>query len=162
MTVPPVQLLLYSFGADARFEGRLAGALERLESGAALRVVEALFVRRNPESGELEAVNLRSRGAGSMVLPLLDFRLDPAKRDRATKRALDAEGLGEMLAELGADLAPGEALAAVLVEHTWARALGEAVAESGGTPLSADFVEAASLGELTEHLLAAGRTPKTD
>ena len=161
MTAPPVQLLLYSFGADARFEGRLVGARERLESGGALRILEALFVRNDPETGELTAVDLRSRGAGSMVLPLVGFRLDPAERGRATEHALDAEGLSGMLRELGAELAPGAAMAAVLVEHTWARALEDAVAQSGGTPLSSEFVDAASLGELTQQLLAAGRTRRT-
>jgi hypothetical protein len=158
MTDPPVQLLLYSFGADARFEGRLVGALERMESGGALRILEALFVRNDPETGELAAVDLRSRGAGSMVLPLVGFRLDPAERGRATARALDAEGLSGMLGELGAELAPGAAMAAVLVEHTWARALEDAVSQSGGTPLSNEFVDAASLAELTQQLLAAGRS----
>jgi hypothetical protein len=153
----PVQLLLYSFGADARYEGRLVGALERMESGGALRVLEALFVRNDPETGELTAVDLRSRGAGSMVMPLVDFRLDAGKRDRATKRALDLEGLGETLRELGASLAPGAGMAAVLVEHTWARALEDAVSQSSGTPLVSEFVDATSLGELAPRLLAAGR-----
>lgn len=160
MTPPSVQLLLYSFGADARFEGRLVGALERMESGGALRILEALFVRSDPETGELAAVDLRSRGAGSMVLPLVGFRLDPAERERATERALDAEGISEMLQELGAELAPGAAIAAVLVEHTWARALEDAVSQTGGSLLSGEFVDAASLGELTQQLLAAGRTPR--
>jgi hypothetical protein len=154
----PVQLLLYSFGSDARFEGRLVGALERMESGGALRILEALFIRNNLESGELEAVDLRGRGAGSMVMPLIDFRLDPGKRNRATERALGAGGLGETLGQLGAELAPGAAMAAVLVEHTWARALNEAVSQSSGTPLSGGFVDAASLPELTQELLAAART----
>jgi hypothetical protein len=160
MTAPPVQLLLYSFGADARFEGRLAGALERMESGGALRILEALFVRNDQETGALEAVDLRSRGAGSMVLPLVGFRLDPAERGRATKRALDADdGLGDTLRRLGADLAPGAAVAAVLVEHTWARALEDAVSASGGTSRSSGFVDAASLAELAPVLLAAGLDP---
>ena len=155
MTDLPVQLLLYSFGADARFEGRLVGALERMESGGALRILEALFVRNNQETGALEAVDLRGRGAGSMVMPLIDFRLDPGKRGRSTERALDAEGLGETLRQLGAELAPGAAIAALLVEHTWARALEEAVSQSSGTPLAGEFVDATSLGELAPQLLAA-------
>jgi len=154
MTDPPVQLLLYSFAADARFEGRLVGALERMESGGALRILEALFVRNDPETGELTAVDLRSRGAGSMVMPLVDFRLDPSKRGRATERALDVEGLGETLRQLGAELAPGAGMAAVLVEHTWARALEDAVSQSSGTPLASEFVDATSLGELGPRLLA--------
>ena len=160
LEAPPVQLLLYAFGADAHYEGRLVGALERMESGGALRVLDVLFVSSDPETGELTAVDLRSRGAGSMVSPLIGFRLDAAERRRATKRALDADGLGATLRQLGADLAPGAAMAAVLVEHTWARALEDAVAQSGGTRLSGEFVEAASLAELGPQLLAAAATTR--
>jgi len=155
VSASPVQLLLYAFSADGRYEGRLAGALERMESGGALRILEALFVRHDPETGELTAVDLHSRGAGSMVLPLVGFRLDPAERGRATERALKDERLGETLLQLGAELAPGAAIVAVLVEHTWARALEDAVSQSGGRPLSRDFVDATSLGELAPQLLAA-------
>jgi len=90
-------------------------------------------------------------------MPLVDFRLDPGKRGRATQRALDVEGLGETLRQLGAELAPGAGMAAVLVEHTWARALEDAVSQSSGTPLASEFVDAASLGGLGPRLLAAGR-----
>lgn len=155
MPATPRQLLLYRFDAGAHFEGRLVGALERMESGGALRIVEALFVGYDEESGELAAIDLHSRGAGSMVLPLVGFRLDPAERGRATERALKDERLGETLLQLGAELAPGAAIAAVLVEHTWARALEDAVSQSGGRPLSRDFVDATSLAELAPQLLAA-------
>ena len=50
-----VQLLLYGFDAGADFEGRLVGALERLESGGAMRIIEALFVGREAGTGELAA-----------------------------------------------------------------------------------------------------------
>jgi hypothetical protein len=151
---PPRQLLLYSFDPNANFEGRLVGALERMESGGALRIVEALFVSRDAETGELAALDLRSRGAGSLVSPLIGFRLDPRERQRTTERALDAEG-GDSLRALGAVLAPGAAIAAVLVEHTWARALQDAVSQSGGTPLSSGFVEADTLSDLAPLLVAA-------
>src|SRR4051812_30216328 len=36
---PTSQLLVYRFGPDAEFEGRLVGALERIESGGAMRVL---------------------------------------------------------------------------------------------------------------------------
>jgi hypothetical protein len=153
---PPVQLLLYGFDADAKFEGRLVGALERMESGGAMRIVEAAFISRDAETGELAAVDLRSRGAGSLVSPLIGFRLDPRERDRATERALDAGG-SEMLTALGAVLAPGAAIAAVLVEHTWARAFEDAVSQSGGSLLSGGFVEADTLSDLTPVLVAAAR-----
>jgi hypothetical protein len=43
----------------------------------------------------------------------------------------------------------------VLVEHTWARALADAIAQSGGTPLSSEFVEADTLSDLTSLMVAA-------
>jgi hypothetical protein len=151
---PPRQLLLYGFDADAKFEGRLVGALERMESGGALRILEAAFISRDAGSGELAAIDLRSRGAGSLVAPLIGFRLDPRERLRATERALDADD-NEMLSALGTVLAPGAAIAAVLVEHTWARAFEDAVSQSGGSLLSGGFVEADTLSDLTSVLVAA-------
>ena len=69
MTTAHTQLLVYRFDADARFEGRLVGALERIESGGTLRIIEALFVARDAESGELAAVDLRSRGPSARSPP---------------------------------------------------------------------------------------------
>ena len=147
------QLLLYSFGPDADFEGRLIGALERLESGGTMRILDVLFVRRDPGSGDVEAVELQGDGAGGVAAPLLSFRLDESERRRATERALRADAA--MVRELGAGLEPGGALAAVLVDHVWSTALEDAVARTGGTQLASDFVDAAVLAELGAELLAA-------
>ena len=45
----PRQLLAYTFPPGSAFEGQLVGALERIESGGAMRVLDALFVAREPE-----------------------------------------------------------------------------------------------------------------
>jgi hypothetical protein len=150
------QLLVYGFGPGADFEGRLVGALERIESGGALRILEALFVASDPETGELVAVDLQG-DSGGIVAPLLSFRLEPAKRRRATERALSSDrGVpSETLRELEEALEPGTAMVAVLVEHKWARALEDAVSRTGGTPLTNAFVETTELAELTPDLLAA-------
>jgi hypothetical protein len=71
---PPVQLLLYEFGPEGNFQGQMVGALERLESGGALRIVDMLFVHRQADGGELDVVNLKGDGAGGIAMPLLDFR----------------------------------------------------------------------------------------
>jgi hypothetical protein len=153
-TLPPTQLVIHGFGPGASFEGQLVGALERIESGGTLRILDALFVERDGETGELVAVDLAGGAAGGMVTSLLGFRLDPAQRRRATERAL-AGGLGETLRELASTLQPGAALAAVLVEHVWARALEDAVSRTGGTPVTNAFVEATTLSELAPDLLDA-------
>jgi len=145
------QLLLFGFGPDASFEGRLVGALERMESGGTLRVVDVLFIRREADTGELSAIGLQSHGAGGMVGPLIGFRLDERERRRASARAL----LAEDVQALGRALAPGAAIAAVLVDHVWSRALADAFTSTGGTPLGRDFVQADSLSAVADRVLAA-------
>ena len=151
------QLLLYGFARDAKFEGQLVGALERIEAGGALRIVDGLFAMHDAETGELLAVDLEGGGAAGTVARALDFRLDPTKRRQATERALRTDAEAEWLRELGKALEPGAAVAAVLVEHVWARALEDAVSRIGGTPLADDFVEAGALSELASDLLAAAK-----
>ncbi len=159
LPLPHAQLLVYGFGPGANFEGRLVGMLERVEGGGALRILEALFLASDADTAELIAVDLRGSRAGGIVAPLLDFRLDPAKRRRATEAALgESSGLpAQTLRELGAGLKPGHALIAMLVEHAWARSLEDAVARTGGRPLASEFVEAGSLADLADHLQAAAR-----
>jgi hypothetical protein len=154
-TAPATQLLLFRFGPNAAFEGQLVGALERMETGGALRIVDVLFVRRDAETDEVSAIGMRSRGAGSLVSPMLGFRLDDAERRRATKRAL-ADDAVRALAEA---LDPGGALAAVLVEHVWSRALSDAVGRMGGAEAGGDFVEADALSDVADRLLSAAATP---
>jgi hypothetical protein len=146
---------MYSFGPDADFEGRLVGALERLESGGALRILDVLFVRRDAESGDIEAVGLHGDGAGGVVAPLLNFRLDEAERRRATERALRADADVDIVRRLAAALGPGAGLAAVLVDHVWSSALDDAVSRTGGSLLASEFVDATALDALSDELLAA-------
>jgi hypothetical protein len=147
LPLPSAQLLIYRFGPDAEFEGRLVGALERMESGGVLRILDALFVRSDAETGELDAVAVRGDGTGRLVAPLLEFRLDPRERRRATERALRGDR-SAAVRSLGAELHNGESMAVVLVDHVWARALEDAVARTGGTPVMSRFVDVAGLAEV--------------
>jgi len=158
---PHAQLFVYEFGPDATFEGQLGGALGRLESGGALRILEALFIQRDAETGELVVFDVSGDGACGLISPLLDFRLDPSARRRATERALAAATPGipsDTLRELGKTLTPGTAIAALLIEHRWAEALEDAVARTGGARLANEFVQARTLADLAPELVsAAGR-----
>jgi len=150
--MPARQLLAYRFGSESKFEGQLVGALERAESGGAIRIVEGLFVQRQPESGELIAVSM-SGGSGGLISKLLGFRLDERERIAATKRALDGES-GDVVRTVGDSLEPGSAVAAVLVEHVWADALEDAVTRVGGAEVANEFVEARGVYEVAEKLLS--------
>ncbi len=152
------QLLVYGFGPGAEFEGRLVGAIERIESGGTLRVLDVLFVMRDADSGELVVTKQRGRGQGSLVAPLLGFRLDAGERRRASEKALRADGPAGTLRRLGEELEPGAAVAALLVEHLWMRALDDAVSHTGGTPLASELVEAAAFADLSPDLIVAAAT----
>ena len=136
MKLPSRQLLVFGFDANAAFEGQLVGALERLESGGVVRILDVLFVAADEATGDPVAINLQG-GTGGLIAKLLDFRIDPAARRKAAERALgeDADdGMGELLRDLGTALEPGTALAAVLIEHLWAQALEDAVSRVSGRP----------------------------
>jgi hypothetical protein len=157
---PNVQLVAYRFEPGAAFEGQLLGALERIESGGTLRIREVLFVGRDLDTGELVAVAAHGRQQGSLVAPLLGFRLDPAERRRATRRALAAFERGadpNPLHAVADALAPGGAVAAVLVEHRWADAIEDAVARTGGAKVLDGFVQEADLATLADALAGAAR-----
>jgi hypothetical protein len=152
------QLLVYGFGPGASYEGRLVGALERIESGAALRVRDALFVGADPATGELVAVH-RHGDAG--VIGLLGFRLDERERRRATERALNSP-VAPLVQRIGATLPPGCSIAAILVEHAWVAALEDAVTRSGGAGLHDASVGAGPLGEHADTLVASAERLSRD
>jgi hypothetical protein len=162
-----VQLEVYGFGPDAPFEGWLVSALERLEAGGSVRVVDALFVKTDRSTGDAVVFDARGEGLGMTLVPLLDFRLDAGARARETAAALaDPAGAGvpsEVLRELLGTLEPGAALAAILLEHVEGAALDravldDAVARANGAPVLRSAVEARRLSELTTELrTAAGR-----
>jgi hypothetical protein len=153
-----VQLLVFHFDPGAEFEGRLVGALERIESGGTLRIRDVLFIGRDAVGGELFAVAARGKGQGALVAALLGFRLDRAERGRATARALRDYERGadpNLVQRIGETLPPGAAFAAMLVEHVWANAVDDAVARTGGTALMSAFVAGTELAQLSSELAAA-------
>src|SRR5688500_2928765 len=107
MTPGHAQLLVYGFGPGAEFEGRLVGAIERIESGGTLRTLDVLFVMRDADTEELVVLQRRGRGQGSLVAPLLGFRLDAGERRRASEKALRADESAGTFRRLGEALEPG-------------------------------------------------------
>jgi hypothetical protein len=157
MTAPARQLLAYKFGPESSYEGQLVGALERIESGGALRIVDALFIGREPDTGEMIAVSL-SGGSAGMIGRLLGFRLDAGERQAATQRALEGP-TGEIVRTLGDQLQPGVAIAAVLIEHAWAQALDEAVRRMGGAEAVSESTDAAQIAQAAALLREVAAQP---
>ena len=153
----PAHLVIYEFGPSAEFEGRLVGALERIQALGESRVLDGLFAANDIDTGELVAIDLRSPSGAGAVARFLTFRLDPAARWHATERALGDSGSvpADVVRHLGRRLNPGGAILALLIERPEWSELGEAVVRTGGWMLSAERVHASTLAELSSKLLAA-------
>jgi uncharacterized membrane protein len=160
--IGPVQMLAVGFGPDAKFEGRIMAELQRLERQDTLRILDLLFVHRDPESAELVALDYQGEDLGAIVGALLGFEFEgedetPADSGRAEGHAF---GLGtEQIEAMAGSLEPGQSAAFLLVEHVWARDLKRAIRDAGGAPVGEGFLTpetvalvGAELGAMSEAL----------
>lgn len=120
----PVSFITVGFGPEASFEGRIVAELERFEQSGMLRVLDALFVRRAPDSGELE------------TRPGI-----PGRPTLVTQADVD---------EVAGALEPGQAAGMLLIEHVWERELEDAIAATGGKILQQDLLDAEQVQALAQ------------
>jgi len=156
-----VHLRIYRFDPGAVFEGGLLAAIERIELGHDQKLLDALFVRRDPTSGAVEAVDLSIGGAGATFASLLDFRLDAGRRRALTERTLreHRDGVPRRLIEaIAATLEAGAAILAVLQTGPTATVLEDAVARCGGQRIADEQVDGRALAQVGPRLRTAVET----
>ena len=148
------QLRMYRFGTWTSYGGDLVAALERLQVEGHGQLLDALYVRRDADSGALEAIDRRSGRADTSFSVMLDFRLDEKRRRSTTERTLsDPEGVPPALIEaIGDTLEPGAAILAILYSGGEATALDEAAERVGGRSIVREQVEAGALADLDAEL----------
>lgn len=155
-------LSVYRFEPGAVFEGGLIAAMERMQLLGDTKLVDALFVARDPDSGALQAVDLGSAGVEASFASLLDFRLDPSRREAMTERTLADHPGGvptAVIEAIAATLGPGTAVLAVLYTGPPAAVLEEAVARSGGRAMVDEPSDARALADAGPRLRAATGAP---
>ena len=154
----PAHLRVYRFEPGATFEGGLVAAIERMELTGGTKLLDALFVMRDPASGALAAVDRGIGGRDSLFASLLDFRLDPGRRDAITERTV-AEHKGgvprNVIEAVGGAVQAGGAVFAILYAGPPAAVLDEAVQRSGGVLAADESVDAATLAEAGAQLTSA-------
>jgi hypothetical protein len=135
-TSGPIEVLGVEFDGDARFEGQIAGELERLERDSLVKVLAVLFVRKDATTGELEALDLETAEDGEVTDVLAG---DAAAAEHST--LLSALGLSlDDVYQMAADLDAGTSAGLILMEHLWARGLHEAIRDTHGTPFLQGFL----------------------
>src|SRR3954453_22508706 len=118
-TTGPVELMAVSFGERARFEGRIAEEIEKLEDSGLVRVVDFLFLKRERDSGGLGRVDYD--GDDGLVARVLDGDDAGAGPSGHHLRAQDIRAIA-------AAIEPGASVAFLAFEHLWSRG------RPGGTP----------------------------
>ena len=134
-----VQYIAVGFPEDATYQGRILAEIETIEASGSLRVLDVLFVRKDPDTGDLQTMDIQSEElralAGTVTLGV-------------SRREI--EGVGE-------ELEPGQAAGMILVEHVWARELAEAIESTGGGVLAQGLLGPADMEAIVAELAADGR-----
>jgi uncharacterized membrane protein len=151
--IGPIQLVVVGFPRDAEFRGEIIRALSELRGRGVIRLIDALFVRKD-EDGRISAsvresdLSLGQREKlGAVVGGLMgyiaggeDVAVQAADRTaQAIAGGAFGLGLGD-LQDIKDKIGPGQAALLLLFEHTWATALKGAVRGAGGVPLVQGFL----------------------
>jgi Family of unknown function (DUF6325) len=148
--IGPVQLLSIGFDAGADFQGRIIDELAKLESERTVRVLDVLFIARDPDSDEtvtLEHPN--AADVGGIVGELLGMELDTSTTGEHSF-GFTQDDIKQMSAGLG----PGEAAGLLLIEHVWARDLKRAFRDAGGRMLGEGFLTPETIRAVEPQLAA--------
>ena len=157
--IGPVQLVSIGFDRDANFEGRIIEELAKLESERTIRVLDVLFIARDPDSDDtvvLEHPDAEDMGGIVGALLGVEFEGDEAPA-AAEASAGDQHAFGfsqDDIQQMASGLGPGEAAGLVLIEHVWARDLKRAFRDAGGRLLGEGFLTPETITAVEPQLAA--------
>jgi uncharacterized membrane protein len=155
--IGPVQLVSIGFDSGTNFEGRIIDELAKLESERTIRVLDVLFIARDPDSDETVVLeHPRGEDLGEIVGALLGVELegDAASPQRS---AGDEHSFGftqDDIQQMAAGLGPGESAGLLLIEHVWARDLRRAFRDAGGRILGEGFLTPETIRTVEPQLAA--------
>jgi uncharacterized membrane protein len=157
--IGPVQLLSIGFDGGADFQGRIIDELARLESERTIRVLDVLFIARDPDTDETVTLEHPSAADfGGIVGALLGIELEAGTAAPAVAGGSGGEhSFGftqDDVQQMAAGLGPGEAAGLLLIEHVWARDLKRAFRDAGGRMLGEGFLTPETIRAVEPQLAA--------
>jgi DNA-binding NarL/FixJ family response regulator len=131
-------MIVVSVSPGADLQERVLVEVDRLQGRGVIRVLDVLFVSKNEDGTIQRVVVSGDEDLGALLAGVV---------------SLDDSGFGELLGRdggvgfdpvdaraLAESLAPGAAVAFLLVEHSWAQPLLDVIAASGGAVLGDGFL----------------------
>lgn len=126
MALAPIEVLVLHFPGN-EFSGGVLPEIERLVENDIISIIDGVLVRRDAEGADLTIFELAEVGDD-----------DDAARLAALLDQVDALISDDDIDQLADGLAPNSSAAVLVFEHTWAKPLRDAIANSGGE-LAANF-----------------------
>jgi uncharacterized membrane protein len=156
MAFGPIQIFAFGFPSTAGFEGRIAEELIKLSDAGTIRIVDALAVIAEQDEVDIIRVSdldeAQREELGAEIGALIGLGANGI--DGFVEGALAGEevvaegGLGiieEITADLVDELPDDSAAMLLIIEHTWAVPLREAVVDAGGVLMANQWIGAADL-----------------
>jgi uncharacterized membrane protein len=173
MTIGPVQVILFGFDRTDQFRGEALEELASLRGRGLIRLVD-LFVAIKNQSGEVVAAEMsdltdeESVEFGNVIGKLIgtsegepgEASAEAIEKTMAAAShsiGLDYQGIRKMVANLPA----GKAFAILMIEHTWAIPLRDAIRRAGGVPIAQGFLTPEALVMVGEELRAISEAERT-
>ena len=157
--IGPVQLISIGFDRDTNFEGKVIEELARLESGGTIRVLDLLFIARDPDSDDTVVLeHPDAADLGGIVGALLGFEFEGdtgAPQSDGSEGEHHAFGFSQNeIQQMAAGLGPGESAGILLIEHVWARNLRKVFRGMGGRMLGEGFLTPEAIRAVEPELAA--------
>ena len=139
MTAGPFELIVLGFEGN-NFKGEIANAIQEAESAGSIRVVDLVLVMKSTD-GAITAMEIEDAQPFAPEFQALE-------RD---VKGLLTEDDAMTVAEL---LPPNTAALAVVIEHTWAARISEAVRNAGGRMLANQRISPDSIDAVSDEIEA--------
>jgi DNA-binding CsgD family transcriptional regulator len=136
----PLQVIAVGFGPGTDLEGRVLAEVDRLQGRGVLRLLDLLFVEKDEDGTIRQLAAGEDEDFGALLARIVSVE-DVGLVGPAPGEALPGFDPADLRA-FAASLLPGTALAFLLVEHSWAQPLFDAMAETGGALLGEGFLTA--------------------
>ena len=157
MAVGPIQVIVFGFETTEKMRGEALRELANLRGRGLIRVVDLSAVKKDAsgavtrfEHSDLTPTEQAEFGAFIGLLIGAGAAREAGGAPLTSGSALEAveKTIGLNLADLNGvidTLQPGQAAAILVVEHTWAIGLRDAVRNAGGVPLAQGFLSPEAL-----------------
>jgi uncharacterized membrane protein len=157
--IGPVQLISIGFDRETNFEGKLIEELAKLESGGTIRVLDLLFIARDPDSDDTVVLeHPDAADLGGIVGALLGFEFEgDTEAPQPAAAAEDHHAFGfsqDEIQQMAAGLGPGESAGILLIEHVWARNLRKVFRGMGGRMIGEGFLTPEAIKAVEPELAA--------